>query len=122
MMIGKDFNLVRSAADKSNDIVNHKGVDLFNDWIYRWALIDINHRNRKFTQTNNQDDLVRARYRVFASTLWEAAFPMARVKPLDRIPSDHNHPLVDSRDNMFFGKKRFRFEKCWLEQSFWTNG
>jgi endonuclease/exonuclease/phosphatase family metal-dependent hydrolase len=45
--------------------------------------------------------------RVLMSTGWEAAFPLARVKALERLSSDHNPLLVDSRDNVFFGKKRF---------------
>jgi hypothetical protein len=42
-------------------------------------------------------------------------FPTARVKALDRVPSDHNPLLVDVDDNVFYGKKMFRFEKWWLE-------
>lgn len=54
--------------------------------------------------------------RVFVSSMWERTFPLARVKALERVPSDHNPLLVDTGDNLFFGKKRFRFEKWWLEQ------
>jgi len=80
-------------------------------------LIELDLRNRKFTWTNNQDNLVMARIdRVFISTDLEAAFPLARVKALDRIPSDHNPLLVDLGDNAFYGKKRFRFEKWWLQE------
>jgi hypothetical protein len=53
---------------------------------------------------------------VFITTDWEATFPLVRVKALNRLPSDHNPLLIDTRDNMSFGKKRFRFEKWWLEK------
>jgi hypothetical protein len=44
---------------------------------------------------------------------------LARVKALDRAPSDHNPLFLDLGDNVFYGKKRFRFEKWWLmEESF----
>lgn len=43
--------------------------------------------------------------RVFLSTSLEAAFPLTRVKSLDKLPSDHNPLLVDIGDNMFYGKK-----------------
>lgn len=33
VMIGGDFNLVRSVMDKSNGVVNFRWVDLFNEWI-----------------------------------------------------------------------------------------
>jgi ribosomal protein L10 len=54
--------------------------------------------------------------RVFITTDWEAAFPLVRVKALNRLPSDHNPLLIDTGDSMSFGKKRFRFEKWWLEK------
>jgi hypothetical protein len=43
--------------------------------------------------------------RVFVSTDWEAAFPLASANALDRPPSDHNPLLLNARDNMHFGKK-----------------
>ena len=43
-------------------------------------------------------------------------FPLAKVSLLDRFPSDHNPLLIEIGTNMFFGKKKFRFEKWWLEQ------
>jgi hypothetical protein len=55
--------------------------------------------------------------RIFVTTDWEAAFPLAKVKALERPPSDHNPILLNSGDNVHFGKKRFRFEKWWLSKS-----
>jgi hypothetical protein len=46
-----------------------------------------------------------------------SSFPLARVKALERLPSDHNPLLVDSGDNIFYRKKHFRFEKWWLEEA-----
>ena len=57
--------------------------------------------------------------KIFVSTEFELAFPLAKMKALDRTPSDHNPLLVQLGDNAFYGKKRFRFEKWWLlEESF----
>jgi hypothetical protein len=42
--------------------------------------------------------------------------PLARVKTLERPPSDHNPLVLNSGDNMHFGRKRFRFEKWWLSR------
>lgn len=44
-----DFNLVRSADDKSTGVVNSHYTFLFNDWINRWGLMEIHISNRKFT-------------------------------------------------------------------------
>jgi hypothetical protein len=55
--------------------------------------------------------------RVFVSTDWETTFPLARIKALNRLPSDHNPLLIDPGCNMSYGKERFRFEKWWLEKA-----
>jgi hypothetical protein len=117
VLFGGDFNLVRFIDDKSNRIINHRWADSFNEWIESNALIEINPTNKKFTWTNNQEIPILAKIdRIFVSTSWEAAFPLASVKALDRPPSDHNPLVLNSGDNVCFGKKRFRFEKWWLEK------
>lgn len=53
-MIGGDFNLIRFSSNKSNGIINHRSwADSFNSWVSRWALIELNPRNKKFTWANN---------------------------------------------------------------------
>jgi hypothetical protein len=54
--------------------------------------------------------------RIFATTGWSAAFPLARAKALERPPSDHNPLLINLGQNVQLGKKKFRFEKWWLEK------
>jgi hypothetical protein len=54
-MVGEDFNLVRKQEEKSNGVINHHHVDIFNAWISNWALIEIKDPSRKFTWTNNQE-------------------------------------------------------------------
>jgi len=117
IMIGGDFNLVRFASDKSNGIYSHRWAGEFNDWISKWALMELNPSNKRFTWTNNQDNPILAKIdRIFVSGSWDAAFPLASVKALERIPSDHNPLVVNSGVNSFFGKKRFSFEKWWLQK------
>jgi endonuclease/exonuclease/phosphatase family metal-dependent hydrolase len=61
------------------------------------GLIEINPKNRKYTWTNKQEKPVLVKIdRVFISLLWDSAFPLARVKALERLPSDHNPLLVDT--------------------------
>jgi hypothetical protein len=42
---------------------------------------------------------------IFVTTDWEAVFPLARVKALERPHSDHNPLLLNTGDNVQFGKK-----------------
>lgn len=91
ILIGGDFNLVRFLSDKNNRIINHRWADGFNEWVDKWALIELSASNKKYTWTNNQDFLVLAKIdRIFVTTAWEAAFPLVSVKALERLPSDHN--------------------------------
>ncbi|KAJ1272904.1 hypothetical protein BS78_06G238600 [Paspalum vaginatum] len=100
MLIGGDFNLVRFSHEKNNG-----------------GLIELEATNGCFTWTNNQDNLVKAKLdRILVSPSWDAVFPLARVRLFDHLPSDHNPLLLDVGINMFFGKKKFRFEKWWLDQ------
>ena len=79
--------------------------------------MEVSLSNIRYTWTNKQECPILARIdRIFVSTDWELAFPLVRVKGLDRYPSDHNPLLIDTRDNVFFGKKLFRFEKWWLHK------
>jgi hypothetical protein len=54
---------------------------------------------------------------VFITTEWEAAFPLVRVLGLPKNISDHAPMFVDSGENCRLGKKKFRFEKWWLERA-----
>jgi hypothetical protein len=80
-------------------------------------LIEVNPSNRKFTWGNNQKILVLDKLdRVFMSTNWEAAFPLVRVTGLTKNISDHVSLLIDYGGEFLKGKKKFRFEKWWLER------
>jgi hypothetical protein len=48
--------------------------------------------------------------RIFVSTEWETAFPLARVLGLAKGVSDHSPLLLDSRDNYSISKQKFRFK------------
>jgi len=86
-MLGGDFNLVRFISDKSNGVFNHKWADAFNDWVSKWGLVELNPSNKLFTWTNNQVNPILAKIdRIFVTTDWEAVFPLARVKALERPP------------------------------------
>ena len=48
-LVGGDFNLVRVASDKSNGVINSKWAGLFNSWVNKWALLELNDRSKTFT-------------------------------------------------------------------------
>jgi hypothetical protein len=55
--------------------------------------------------------------RIFISTEWDQAFPLVKVVDLAKSISDHTPLLVDSGENYSFDKKKFRFEKWWLQMA-----
>jgi len=53
----------------------------FNSWIDKWGLIEFSTSNKSFTWTNNQDIPTFAKIdRIFVTTEWESAFPLAVLK------------------------------------------
>jgi hypothetical protein len=92
-------------------------TDCFNDCVNKWGLIEHNPHNRKFTWSNNQENTILAKLdRFFATTDWEATFPLLKVTTLANGIINHNPLLIDLGDNFSFSKKKFRFEKWWLER------
>jgi hypothetical protein len=81
------------------------------------GVIEINPSNKKYTWSNNQDNLILAKLdRIFATIDWEAVVPLVRVTALPKDISDHNPLLIDFGYDISFGKKKFRFQKWWLER------
>jgi hypothetical protein len=52
VVVGGDFNLIRENEDKSNNNINWPRVHLFNDYIARLALRELNRSGARFTWTN----------------------------------------------------------------------
>ena len=80
-IIGGDFNLVRSKANKSNGVVDFKWVNKFNAWVEIWALMEINLTGITFTWSNNQDNLVMSIIdRIFYTTSFDSLFSFSSCK------------------------------------------
>jgi hypothetical protein len=88
---------------------------LFNDWINKWALLELKIANICFTWSNNQDNLIMASLdRVLATTIWETRFPLTVIKALPKPVSDHTPLLIDTMSAARPISRMFRFEKWWL--------
>jgi predicted ribosome-associated RNA-binding protein Tma20 len=85
---------------------------LFNDWINKFALIELKNASRQFTWANNEDNLIMALLdRVLISVCWENLFPACSVRTLPRVESDYSPLVVDSGALKILTTKQFRFEK-----------
>jgi endonuclease/exonuclease/phosphatase family metal-dependent hydrolase len=72
IMLMGDFNLIRGAQDKNNNNINWALVNLFDDAIARWALLEVVRNGVAYTWTNKQTSPVRSVLdRAFVSPEWE---------------------------------------------------
>jgi endonuclease/exonuclease/phosphatase family metal-dependent hydrolase len=97
MLVGGDFNLIRSGTDKNNDNINWARVDMFNEAIGEWALREIPRTGARYIWSNRQLNPVRSVLdRVFISPDLEPTFPLCTVTAETSLGSDHT-PLILGR-------------------------
>jgi endonuclease/exonuclease/phosphatase (EEP) superfamily protein YafD len=117
LLVGGDFNLIRSAADKNNGNLNWPLIDLFNEHIAMWDLQEIPRTGARFTWTNRQLNPVRSALdRVFISQSFETMFPLCSLAVETSLGSDHTPLLFDSGDELPKRPARFFFETSWFER------
>ena len=116
VLVGGDFNLIRSGADKSNSNINWPRVAMFNDAIASMALREVARTSARFTWTNKQLDSVRSVLdRVFMLPDWEMGFPLCTLVVETRIGSDHVPLVYSSGEDRVRCSPRFFFETASLE-------
>lgn len=76
LLIGGDFNLLRSPADKNNPNFSWSLADAFNDFITECVLRELPRTGSRFTWSNHQANPTRSVLdRAFASHSWDVLFP-----------------------------------------------
>ena len=117
LVIGGDFNLIRTLDDKSTKTGSEKLMKLFNDFIEKFDLRDLHRGGGKFTWTNKQTNPIQSNIdRVLVSTEWEEKYPMATLSALTRIGSDHTPLLLDDEEQRIQRQRQFFFEKQWCKE------
>ncbi|RLN39154.1 hypothetical protein C2845_PM01G41450 [Panicum miliaceum] len=117
IMMGGDFNLVRSRQEKSTENVNERWVAKFNEFIAEAELREIHRIGGRFTWSNKQNVPIRVVLdKILVSRDFEGMFPLLLVQVITRLGSDHSALLVDSGDSEVVRSKIFRFEPAWLLQ------
>jgi endonuclease/exonuclease/phosphatase family metal-dependent hydrolase len=93
---GGDFNLIKESKEKNTSNSNKHWANLFNDWINKFDSIELKNASRKFTWTNNQENLTMAAIdRVFMTTCWENMFRVVSLWTFARVGSDHTLLVFD---------------------------
>ena len=115
VVVGGDFNLIRSPDDKSSGNVDIPRMQMFNDCIADLALREITRVRAHYTWSNNRIEPTRSVLdRVLVSVEWEIAFPLCSLRALTRVGSDHSPLLLSSGGGAPPKQDRFHFEDFWL--------
>jgi exonuclease III len=116
ILMGGDFNLLRDAADKSNDRINWARMDAFNDNIANWGLREIPRTGARYTWTNKHLNPVRCVLdRVFIAPELDSHFPLCSLLAKTSLGSDHTPLILDSGQESQCSGNRFFFETGWME-------
>lgn len=109
-----DFNLIRWLVDRSTGARCFDLMELFNEFISDFALMDVPVQNRNFTWTNKRPQPTMSKLdRVFMSTDWSTKYPIITLEALEIIISDHA-PLVLTCKGIQQRKRRFQLEPFWF--------
>ena len=100
LIVGGDFNLIRSGADKNNANIDWTRVSMFNNAIAAAALREATRTGARFTRTNKQLQPVRSMLDpVFFTPEWEVLFPLCMLVAETLIGSDQVPLIFSSRED-----------------------
>ncbi|XP_073363258.1 uncharacterized protein [Aegilops tauschii subsp. strangulata] len=112
-LINDDFNLIYKASDKNNSNINRRMMGKFRAAIDAAGLREIRCKNRRFTWSNERDDLTLVNIdKFFCSNAWDTLFPTFLLHAASTSCSDHC-PLLLAAATASRRPTRFRFESFW---------
>jgi hypothetical protein len=115
ILIGGDFNILRSPSEKNNDRFDHRWPFLFNAVIDGLDLREMDMSGRRFTWANSRDNPTYEKLdRILVATEWEEKYPRAAVLALSRNISDHTPLLLSTGIRSVQTIPPFKFELGWF--------
>jgi hypothetical protein len=116
ILIGGDFNILRSHKENNNSSYNDRWPFLFNAVIDGLNLRELEMSGWKFTWANHLQNLTYEKLdRILMVTEWEQKFPMSTVQALNRDISDHTPLFLNTGElSSLSNHKQFKFELGWL--------
>jgi exonuclease III len=112
LLVGGDFNIIRSPSEKNNDRYDNRWPFLFNAVINSLDLRELQLSGHQYTWANNLPTPTFENLdRILVSTDWELKYPQVTVQALTRDVSDHTPLLLDTGESCPTAKKQmFKFE------------
>lgn len=115
VVIGGDFNIIRSPEEKNNDNYNDRWPFLFNAVIDTLNLREVEMSGRKFTWANNmQNQTFEKLDRVLVCTDFESKYSQITLHALSREISDHTPLFLNTNSPSSSYQPQFKFELGWL--------
>jgi endonuclease/exonuclease/phosphatase family metal-dependent hydrolase len=115
MLVGSDFNIIRSPGEKDNNRYSDRWPSHFNAVINSLNLRELELSGRQFTWANNlQTPTFEKLDRILVSMEWEMQFPQVTVTALSRAIFDHTPLLLNTGISSQPKANSFRFELSWL--------
>ncbi|KAD3640900.1 hypothetical protein E3N88_30123 [Mikania micrantha] len=108
-----DFNTIRIPSDRSSGAPIDKSAKEFNEFIIKADLGELNMCGGKYTWMKDDGSALSKLDRFLLCRSMILRWPMATIKILDRMWSDHK-PIVLIATNADFGPLPFRFYNSWL--------
>ncbi|XP_071914130.1 uncharacterized protein [Coffea arabica] len=119
-MIAGDFNDIVSNEEKwGGNLKEERSFTEFKDFIDHTNLIDLGFEGQPWTWSNHWEDEGEIRQRLdrcLASYDWVQTFEKARCQHLDTYASDHSILCLDTEPDKEKRKKKFYFDKRWLQK------
>jgi exonuclease III len=95
LVLGGDFNILRSSDEKNKAFQANRFIDMFNWIINSYELREILLNGGKYTWSNNQADPRLERLdRLLMNSKWEELHPLTNLRKIPRFMSDHNPMLL----------------------------
>lgn len=119
-LIAGDFNDILSNEEKWGGVVREeRSFRNFKDFIDQNNLVDIGYDGQPWTWSNHWNDEGEIRQRLdrgLCSMGWFQVFEQARCQHLTTLASDHSMLMIDTIPATDRHKKRFYFDKRWLQK------
>nr|XP_020165808.1 uncharacterized protein LOC109751329 [Aegilops tauschii subsp. strangulata] len=112
-VLGSDFNMIASPADKNNPRLNLRMLRRFRRFMADLELRDLYLHGFRYTWSNERDNPTLVRIdRVLCTLAWNEAKPHCLLCCLSSAASDHCPLMVDCTASSP-GPRRFHFERFW---------
>lgn len=117
--LGGDLNDIKEGFEKKGGRIRSEGsFQQFRNFVSNMCMIEITCKGRDWTWANNRDGegYVEERFdRFFASPGWTHQYPHAVVQNIQKQVSDHCMLILEAKPLDQKSKRRFYFDKRFLE-------